>query len=461
MTLTGTLTTLALVGACLAGPAATATTASAAAGAVGALGAVAVGGAATSSTSLAVTLPDVAATALVVGDVLTLHVGVDSRDATVLRFQTRPDTASAWTDALVQAAPAGTSGHDFTVPTGTARNLGVRVVVDPTAASPDGYQSAGWAFTVTAPPVPAPEPQPSTVALAATPSASIPLGGRVVVRGVATGAGRPTLLERRTATGWLTVGRGVTDPAGAYSFVLPTGWYYRGQLRVSLPATAAYLPAATAAFTTSVVPRYDPQGARSDWHLTTAGLRWDPCAGPISYRVNAAGVPARRLRQLRQALKLVHQATGLQFTYAGTTSAVPYRTDAGATRSEADLTIAFAGARTVRSFGTNVVGLGGFSWRGNAIVAGLVSLDRDARLADGFGRGPTWGSLMMHEVGHALGLAHAGGRQQVMHSGLNSRSHGSWQAGDLTGLRVQGAQDGCVVQPAARVSTRLHTVVSP
>ena len=106
----------------------------------------------------------------------------------------------------------------------------------------------------------------------------------------------------------------------------------------------------------------------------------------------------------------------------------------------------------MRQFRSNVVGLGGFAWQGRAIVHGLVSFDKDARLRDSFGLGQTWGTLMLHEIGHALGLAHADGREQVMHSGINARSRGSYQAGDLTGLRREGALGGCLTPTAARTS---------
>jgi hypothetical protein len=37
-----------------------------------------------------------------------------------------------------------------------------------------------------------------------------------------------------------------------------------------------------------------------------------------------------------------------------------------------------------------------------------------------------------------------------MHSGINSSSHGSYQAGDLTGLSRTGAVGGCLAPSLAR-----------
>jgi hypothetical protein len=303
---------------------------------------------------------------------------------------------------------------------------------------------------------------PTTVSLAVPPSATVVLGTRLTLSGTVSGdAGRTAVLELRTPAGWLPLAQAGTDADGAYALSLPTDWLYRGSLRLRVPATDAYAAATSATFSTAIVPSYAPHGSTKDWGLTVPGVRWDPCGGPIRYKVNEAGVSDRRLAQLRQALRLVHEATGLQFAYAGTTTAVPYRTDGSTrTRSDAAFTIAFASGRQVRQFRTDVVGLGGFVFRGNAIVHGLVSLDKDARLKDSFGLGQTWGTLMLHEIGHALGLAHAGGLEQVMHSGINAKSRGGYQAGDLIGLRREGAVGGCLAPSLARAGAP-RVVVSP
>ncbi len=408
-----------------------------------------------------VTLPTVSDLDLVVGEVLRLPVDVNASEVATLRFQTRSDPASAWADALVEPLPTGWSRHEFTVPTAVARDVGVRVLIDAGASSTEGYTSPGWSFRVTAAPV---GPQPSRVRVTPPPAEQHALGSPVSVTGSASGgAGRPVRLELSTARGWLTLARATTDGRGDFVLALPTDWYRRGTLRVSVPASSNHLAGTSATFTDAVVPTYVPQGAATDFRPMVQGTRWDPCAGTLTYKVNRSGVPARRVTELKRAFRELHRATGLVLRHAGSTTAVPYRTDGGRrTASDADFTVAFTDARRVGGLAGNVAGLGGFSYRsGGEIVQGLVSLDKQTRLRDGFGNGSTWGTLMLHEIGHAAGLGHASGAVQAMYPSINRRSRGSYQAGDLAGLGRLGTGAGCVSVPSARTGGGpLHTVVA-
>lgn len=294
-------------------------------------------------------------------------------------------------------------------------------------------------------------PQPTTVSVAAPAVAQVPLGTDVALHGTVSGAGgRAARLELLTGAGWRPLGEATTDEAGDFALAVPTDWYLRGSLRVVVPATPESEGAASGELGLAVVPTYEPRGVASDWARLAAGVRWDPCAGPITWKVNPAGVPGRRLTELTQSFRLLHAATGLAFEYAGQTAAVPFRTDGrGASRSDADFTVAFSTARQVQGLAGTVVGKGGVSYRttGEA-VHGLVVLDKDARLDAGFGAGHTWGTLMLHELGHGVGLAHASGLEQAMHSGITARSRGSYQAGDLTGLARLGVAAGCLTPPS-------------
>ncbi len=291
--------------------------------------------------------------------------------------------------------------------------------------------------------------EPSFVSLRAPRLQAVRAGAHLAVSGVVTGGRYRTVrLELSTPTGWMSVGTTTTTASGHYTVTEPTDWYYTGILRTSVVADATFAAASSPiAFPMRVSPSYRPGGHASQWTLEAPGgqVRWDPCR-PITYQVNVTGGPRRALDQIREALRQAHAATGLRFVYAGRTRAIPYRTDhRGPVAGTADLTIGFGTARQVRNLRGSLVGWGGYTSSGPRIVRGAVVLDSQARLRPGFGVGPTWGTLMLHEIGHALGLDHVAERREVMHAGINPSSQGHYQAGDLAGLRRMGAMGGCVL----------------
>ena len=76
-----------------------------------------------------------------------------------------------------------------------------------------------------------------------------------------------------------------------------------------------------------------------------------------------------------------------------------------------------------------------------AIRSAVVALDRTDALPL---RGSTsWKALVLHELGHVMGLAHVEDRSQLMASVLPASA--DLQAGDLAGLSRVGSGAGCVV----------------
>ena len=159
---------------------------------------------------------------------------------------------------------------------------------------------------------------------------------------------------------------------------------------------------------------------------------------------------------------MVYEATGLRFRYAGTTDRVAFsnRKPKG---SPATVIVAWADERTVPLLAGGVAGLGGSSSRvidGQAWLRnGGVTLNRNARVKPGFGQGSTVGELLLHEIGHVLGLAHVDDPTQVMQPGRTLPGHDRYQAGDLAGLRQAGAANGCLPKQAPGSSADSRSVL--
>ena len=137
-------------------------------------------------------------------------------------------------------------------------------------------------------------------------------------------------------------------------------------------------------------------------------------------------------------------ATGLRFAYRGKTDVAPKRFS-----KYPEDTQLILGWGPPKATG-EAAGVGGAQWDGSTgrIVHGYVVLNYEEELEAGFGRGPatgtqgTLGQLMMHELGHAVGLQHVKDDQQIMYPTL-TRKKATWGAGDRNGLRKVGKAAGC------------------
>lgn len=199
---------------------------------------------------------------------------------------------------------------------------------------------------------------------------------------------------------------------------------------------------------------------------STVTLRWNGCQ-VITYMVNLAAVPASRqatfVRETRQAVAVVAAATGFTFAYRGLTRAMP-RTTTGITLP-ADIVIAYAAPRlTDLPLSGATLGWGGsisYSWKvaaagsgysyGAAAVRGYVVLDTPQVLAmsPGFGPGYRRGNLLLHELGHVMGLGHVSDRRLLMFDTISASTPNGFAAGDRDGLARLGRTAGCIVVPAS------------
>jgi hypothetical protein len=297
-----------------------------------------------------------------------------------------------------------------------------------------------------------------SVLLSGTLSAGgVPLAGQQVLMQVAAKAAKHG--------GWATVPGSVarTDGAGRFTLAVPT--YYDGHhtYRVEAPQVVGHWVAAgmvtgwaeAASGTGRVrVPRgHRTAGTTRDFSYLygsrRAGpaVRWNGCV-PIGYQISRAHAPAGAARLVARALAKVTAATGLRFAYAGRTRYRPYRPQGADNVRPSGITIAWASPGRVPTLAGDVLGYGtGTHAVQGRWTAGAVVLDDTFGFERGFrttGHRAAVGAVLLHELGHVIGLGHVRARSQVMYPLLGHPAPGGYQAGDLAGLHTLGLEAGCL-----------------
>jgi hypothetical protein len=240
---------------------------------------------------------------------------------------------------------------------------------------------------------------------------------------------------------------------------------------------------AAVAIATPGLPTSPASAGASDYKLAYQTLpdgrkavaRWNPCQ-TIVYRVNPTYLSsnsttrAKAIAEVKEAFKRASAATGITFKYAGTSTQIPKNTSSNRWHermSSAEIVVAWVNqtksdAKTNllgrTSSGAYSAGTGGYAykywrsgsdpWRG-VTGRGFVVLDarQNSKFAPGFGSGATRGSLLLHEIGHALGLLHVGATSQTMYPTVLKRSSTGYYSGDATGLKKLGRTSGCITTP--------------
>lgn len=195
-------------------------------------------------------------------------------------------------------------------------------------------------------------------------------------------------------------------------------------------------------------------------------VRWDPCR-TITYAVNtdlsaaSAGGRDGALRDAQRAMDRAASRTGLTFRFVGRTHEVPDNNGGqgwSARQRAADIVIAWVTPSTsdllTKVSSGYASGTGGWMWKAwsdghkwrLAIGRGFVVVNALQRndYAPGFGPGRTRGALLLHEVGHALGLNHVGNTAEIMYPTMLRRSSSSYKFGDRAGLHRVGRPAGCI-----------------
>lgn len=190
---------------------------------------------------------------------------------------------------------------------------------------------------------------------------------------------------------------------------------------------------------------------------TGDAVRYDPCT-PVHYVINPALAPPGGLEDVHTAMRLTAEASGLRFVYDGETDEIPqanrppYLPDRYGERW-APVLIAwshdfFAAGASGADWQT--LGLAGSAFERNKdgellYVSGQAVFNAGANLKPGYA-GETWGQVILHEIGHIVGLNHVSDPQSVMNP-VHGLRPAAWGQGDRRGLWELGLGSGCLSPP--------------
>jgi hypothetical protein len=211
----------------------------------------------------------------------------------------------------------------------------------------------------------------------------------------------------------------------------------------------------------SVITRYDPSEHTDEYSFLArnfAGepVRWNPCE-PIHYVVNIAKAPAGSLEDVHEAVSRVSRATGIAFRYDGFSDEDPSRRRfvyqpgrygdrwapvliAWVDPDESDIAFSTQGHTAA-----GVAAPLGPPDGEEILVSGWIAINADDPNPPGFDTIDGQGPVVLHELGHVMGLDHVQTRGQLMEgSGGGVVDFGP---GDLAGLEQLGREAGCLTTP--------------
>lgn len=201
-------------------------------------------------------------------------------------------------------------------------------------------------------------------------------------------------------------------------------------------------------------------------------IRWNPCQTAVTYAVNprqagnTASARTSAVADVKAAVRRVSNRTGVPFSYSGRTSEIPNNgaSESWSSRQKAaEIVIAWV-KQSRPKYRSNLLtnsgsgygsGVGGWmmrawtdsdgKWRA-AIGRGFVVMNagHNNLYKAGFGKGVTRGALLLHEIGHAVGLGHVGTTKEIMYPTMLSREFSRYKDGDRTGLKRVGRPLGCI-----------------
>lgn len=161
---------------------------------------------------------------------------------------------------------------------------------------------------------------------------------------------------------------------------------------------------------------------------------------PIHYVVDTSRAPAGGREAIAGAFGRLSAATGIPFIDDGD---VPPATDV---RRANPVLLTWTDHATVAALAARPDALGvtgtNIDRETGEVLAGAVVLDADAQLGLSFDRVDTWGGVLLHELGHLVGLRHSPNPNDVMYPDVSDRP-AAWGPTERMLLRGVGQRVGC------------------
>ena len=191
----------------------------------------------------------------------------------------------------------------------------------------------------------------------------------------------------------------------------------------------------------------DDPGAHHRFLQTQPGstdpVGWDPCR-TVRLVVDPTGSPEGFSRILDDTVAEVREASGLDLEVVGTTDARNFDGRRALGPDPDPVLVGWADAQEVPGLAGDVAGLGGAVSVGSGgaqrrYTTGSLVLDRDLleQVAGRRDADAVIGAVLLHELGHVVGLGHVADRGEIMHrDGVTRLDLGP---GDREGLARLGA----------------------